>query len=200
MLRNGMMGVLLMVFSFPTLAAANVAPDELVKQTTEIIMQKIKSERELVQSDPDRLYQLVNEVVLPHFDFEKMSKWVLGKHWRRADQAQRQQFVSEFRQLLVRTYAKALLENVDQPVEYLPLRAKADAVDVTVSTEIPQDGGFPIPINYKMHLNDNGWKVYDVNIDGISLVTNYRTSFSSEIRKSGIDGLLAKLASRSSSP
>ncbi|MCF6217452.1 MAG: ABC transporter substrate-binding protein [Gammaproteobacteria bacterium] len=200
MLRNGMMGVLLMALSFPALAVANVAPDALVKQTTEIIIQKIKADRQQIQNDPERLFRLVDEVVLPHFDFEKMSKWVLGKYWRKADQAQRQQFVYEFRQLLVRTYAKALLENVDQPVDFLPLRAKADAVDVTVSTEIPQDGGFPIPINYKMHLNDDGWKVYDVNIDGISLVTNYRTSFSSEIRKNGIDGLLAKLSSRSSSP
>ncbi len=198
MLRNWVIA-LVMVLSSSQAAAEIVAPDVLVKQTTDIIMQKIQSEQALMESDPERLFSLVDEIVLPHFDFEKMSKWVLGKHWRKAEQAQRQQFVHEFRQLLVRTYAKALLGNAGQTVDYLPLRAKADAVDVTVNTEIPQEGGFPIPINYKMYQSDGEWKVYDVNIDGISLVTNYRTSFSSEIRKSGIDGLLAKLSARTSS-
>lgn len=187
---------LVMAVSSSQAAAEMIAPDVLVKQTTDIIMEKIQSEQALMESDPERLFSLVNEIVLPHFDFKKMSKWVLGKYWRKAEQAQREQFVREFRQLLVRTYAKALLENAGQTVDYLPLRAKADAVDVTVNTEIPQESGFPIPINYKMHRDGDEWKVYDVNIDGISLVTNYRTSFSSEIRKNGIDGLLAKLSSR----
>ncbi|VAW88020.1 Phospholipid ABC transporter shuttle protein MlaC [hydrothermal vent metagenome] len=190
---------LVMVVSSSQAAAEMVAPDVLVKQTTDIIMEKIQSEQVLIESNPERLFSLVDEVVLPHFDFEKMSKWVLGKYWRKAEQTQRQQFVHEFRQLLVRTYAKALMENAGQTVDYLPLRAKAGAVDVTVNTEIPQESGFPIPINYKMYQSEGEWKVYDVNIDGISLVTNYRTSFSGEIRKHGIDGLLAKLSARSNS-
>lgn len=195
MLRYWVVTLVMVVFSSQA-TAEMVAPDVLVKQTTNTLMEKIQSEQALMESNPERLFSLVDEIVLPHFDFEKMSKWVLGKYWRKAEQAQREQFVHEFRQLLVRTYAKALLENVGQTVDYLPLRVKADAVDVTVNTEIPQEGGFPIPINYKMHRDGDEWKVYDVNIDGISLVTNYRTSFSSEIRKNGIDGLLAKLSSR----
>lgn len=174
-----------------------VAPDALVKQTAQSIMSRIKAEKAQIDETPERLYQLVDEVVLPHFDFTKMSQWVLGKHWRKADAEQREQFVHEFRQLLVRTYAKALVDNVDQEIDYLPLRIKPDDTDVMVSTEIPQDGGFPIPINYSMYLKDDAWKVYDVNIDGISLVTNYRTSFSTEVRKSGINGLITKLAARS---
>jgi len=191
------MVALLMIVPFLAAAEANIGPNELVKKTAETIIQQIKLEQTQIDENPEYLFKLVDAVVLPHFDFEKMSKWVLGKHWRKADSAQREQFVDEFRQLLVRTYAKALVDNVDQPVEYLPLRAKQGASDVTVNTEIPQDGGFPIPINYSMYQTDNGWKVYDVDIDGISLVANYRTSFASEIRRSGIDGLIDKLASRS---
>ena len=178
-------------------AQATVAPDALVKQTAQTIMDRIKEEQAQIDETPERLYQLVDEVVLPHFDFTKMSQWVLGKHWRKADKAQRERFVQEFRQLLVRTYAKALVDNVDQEIDYLPLRIKPEDTDVTVSTEIPQDGGFPIPINYSMYLKEGAWKVYDVNIDGISLVTNYRTSFSTEVRSNGIDGLIDKLAARS---
>jgi len=190
------MVALLMIVPFLAAAEANIGPSELVKQTAETIIQRIKLEQPQIDENPEHLFTLVDTVVLPHFDFEKMSKWVLGKHWRKADLTQREQFVDEFRQLLVRTYAKALVDNVDQSVEYLPLRAKPGASEVTVNTEIPQDGGFPIPINYSMYQTDSGWKVYDVDIDGISLVANYRTSFASEIRRSGIDGLIAKLASR----
>ncbi len=181
-------------------AQANMGADELVKQTAESIVLRIKAEQEKIDEQPEHLFKLVDDVVLPHFDFEKMSKWVLGKYWRKADQTQREAFTIEFRHLLVRTYAKALADGVDQPIEYLPLRAKPNDTDVTVSTEILQDGGFPIPINYSMYLVDGEWKVYDVDIDGISLVTNYRTSFSSEIRRKGIDGLIEKLADRRVAP
>lgn len=199
MMQKWMIAMLMMAMPFLAGAEANMGPDELVKQTADTIIQNIKAEKPLIDENPERLFELVDEVVLPHFDFEKMSKWVLGKYWRKADSAQREQFVYEFRQLLVRTYAKALVDNVDQPVEYLPLRAKKGADEVTVNTEIPQDGGFPIPINYSMYQVDGGWKVYDVDIDGISLVANYRTSFANEIRRNGVDGLIAKLASRSES-
>ena len=189
--------LLLLVMPFLANAEAAIAPDALVKQTAQTIMERIKAEKAQIDETPERLYQLVDEVVLPHFDFAKMSQWVLGKHWRKADKVQREQFIEQFRQLLVRTYAKALVDNVDQEIDYLPLRIKPDDTDVMVGTEIPQEGGFPIPINYSMYLKDDAWKVYDVNIDGISLVTNYRTTFSTEVRRSGVDGLINKLASRS---
>ncbi len=198
MLRNWMIALMLAAIPFWANAEASItAPDVLVKETAETIMERIRVERSVIDEQPEHLYALVDEVVLPHFDFEKMSQWVLGKYWRKADTEQRERFISEFRALLVRTYAKALADNSDQQVDYLPLRAKPTDTDVTVNTEVPQEGGFPIPINYSMYLKGDAWKVYDVDIDGISLVANYRTSFAKEVRSNGIDALIEKLASRS---
>jgi phospholipid transport system substrate-binding protein len=139
---------------------------------------------------------LVDKIVLPHFDFYKMSSRVLGKYWRRASDEQKEKFTKEFRILLVRTYAKALVDNMDQTIDYMPVHAPENAEDVTVKTEIPQQGSFPLPIDYSMYLTNGEWKVYDVEIDGISLVINYRTTFANEIRQAGLDKLIAKLSSR----
>jgi phospholipid transport system substrate-binding protein len=124
-----------------------------------------------------------------------MSIWVLGKNWRKADGAQQKQFTNEFRTLLVRTYAKALLEYTDQKMRYLPLHAAEGAKRVTVKTEIEQAGGPSIPLHYSIYLNKEGaWKVYDIKVDGVSLVSNYRSSFATEVRNGGIPKLLEKLA------
>lgn len=196
MLRVLLTGVLCCWMAGAAHAADVVAPDALVKETAQKIMTKLRVERELINKDNQRLYALVDEIVLPHFDFERMSQWVLGKHWRGATPVQQQEFIGQFRILLVRTYSKALIDNVDQEVRYLPLRSETGATDVTVKTEIPQQSGFPIPIDYSMYLKNGAWKVYDVNIDGISLVANYRTSFANEIRKSGLETLIKSLADR----
>jgi phospholipid transport system substrate-binding protein len=121
---------------------------------------------------------------------------VLGKHWRKAKADQRVAFTNEFKSLLVRTYSNALLEYADQTIKYLPFRDSQDAGDVTVRSEIEQPGGFPVPINYRLYLKAGEWKVYDVYIDDISLIANYRSSFSREIRKIGIDKLIQKLADK----
>lgn len=176
--------------------AADIHPAEvLVRQTTELITTQIIQEKEAIDKDSKVLHELVNKIVLPHFDFNKMSTWVLGKYWRKANKNQKLEFTNQFRMLLVRTYANALADSADQKIDYLPIRSRKET-DVTVRTEIEQPGSFPLPINYKMYLKNSDWKVYDVNIDGISLVTNYRTSFSAEVRKSNIDGLISKLAKR----
>jgi len=183
----------LLLAASPALQAAEAA-QQLVIDTSTKVLERLKADREKLQSNSDLIYPLVEDLVLPHFDFERMSIWVLGKNWRKADEAQRQQFVKEFRTLLVRTYAKALLEYTDQKINYLPFHAEADAKRVTVRTEVNQGGGPAIPINYSMFLNRDGeWKVYDISVDGVSLVTNYRTSFASEIRSGGIDNLLNRL-------
>lgn len=168
----------------------------LVKDTTAKIKQKIKEQDDAIKKDQEVLYDLVDKIVLPHFDFKKMSSWVLGKNWRKADDAQKKKFTDQFSRLLVRTYSKALYDNIDQKIDFLPIRGKPQADEVVIRTEIPQRGAFPIPIDYKMHLKDSQWKVYDVVIDSLSLVANYRTSFSQEIKQSGIDNLIAKLADR----
>jgi len=170
--------------------AANV-----VKETTTKIFAEIKASEALIKKDPKELYRLVSATVLPHFDFDKMSNWVLGKHWRKATKDQKIQFTQQFRTLLVRTYANALAGNIDQKITYNPPRIKNEK-KVSVRTEIEQKGTFPLPINYRMHLTDNKWKVYDVIIDGISLVTNYKSSFANELRKDTIEALIKKLQQR----
>jgi phospholipid transport system substrate-binding protein len=123
-----------------------------------------------------------------------MARLVLGKYWRRANDEQKTTFEKEFRLLIVRTYATALLEYTDEVIEYPPTRLKPGDDDVTVQTVINQPGGVPIPVNYSLHLTEAGqWKVYDMVIDGISLVTNYRSSFASEIRRGSLDDLIGKL-------
>lgn len=168
----------------------------LVKNTAEKILQDLRADRELYDKDTKAVYALVDAVILPHFDFHKMSAWVLGKYWRRAKPNQKDRFANEFKVLLVRTYSKALVDNMDRTIEYQPVHAKKGADDLTVRTEIPQDGGFPLPINYSMYLKEGAWKVYDVDIDGISMVKNYRTTFGNEIRQGGIDKLIGKLKKR----
>ena len=149
-----------------------------------------------MEAHPEKLYSLINELVIPHFDFVSMSKWVLGRNWREATEGQQQKFVSEFRTLLVRTYAKALLEYSNETIQYLPVENNPDSNIVVVKTEIHQPGSKPVPINYSMHISGGEWKVVDVVVDGISLIATYRGSFASEIRKSGMDALIAKLTER----
>lgn len=189
-----MVAVALLLLSSPALQASAEA-QQLVIDTSTRVLERLRQDQENLQANPELIYPLVEDLVLPHFDFERMSIWVLGKNWRKADSQQQQQFIDAFRTLLVRTYAKALLEYTDQEIKYLPFHAEEDAKRVTVRTEIAQPGGVNIPLNYSMFLNEKGkWKVYDISVDGVSLVTNYRTSFASEIRQGGIAKLLDRLA------
>lgn len=177
----------------PALAAH--AAEQLVQETTDKVLTRLRADSDKLKADSGLIYPLVEDLVLPHFDFAKMSQWVLGKNWRTADETQREQFTNEFRTLLVRTYAKALLEYTDQSMRYLPFHAEEGARKVTVKTEIEQAGGPAIPLDYSMYLNSAGqWKVYDIKVDGVSLVLNYRSSFATEIRNGGIPKLLEKLA------
>lgn len=178
-------------------AAAAVQPaQELVQQTTDKMLSTLKAERVTIEQHPSRIYDLVNQIVLPHFDFERMSSWVLGKYWRTATPAQRQKFTEEFRTLLVRTYGKSLSAYTDNKISYLPSRPSAQDNEVKIRTEVAQPGGLPIPIDYDLYLKGDAWKVYDVTIDGVSLVTNYRTTFANQIRQGGLDKLIASLAER----
>ena len=181
-------------FAAPVMAIQ--APEDLVAKTTDEITSALRAEQDKIKASPKRLYEIVNEVVLPHFDFERMSRWALGKYWRKATEGERTQFIQEFRALLVRTYAKALNDNYDQQIDMLPVRMRKGGKEATVRTEVQQSAGFPIPIDYKMYIKGDAWKIYDVSVDAISLVANYRTSFSKEIRKSGIPKLIARLADR----
>jgi phospholipid transport system substrate-binding protein len=192
------LSVLLMMatifFAGPVMAIQ--APEDLVAKTTDQITSVLRAEQDKIKVNPKRLYEIVSEVVIPHFDFERMSRWALGKYWRKANKNERAQFIQEFRALLVRTYAKALNDNYDKKIDMLPVRMRKEGKEATVRTEVQQSAGFPIPIDYKMYIKDDAWKVYDVSVDAISLVANYRTSFSKEIRKDGLPKLIARLANR----
>ena len=189
--------VLLFAMSMPLLAAP--APEQLIRETSDRVIDEIKTNGDKYRADPGSIYDLVNDVVLPHFDFYEMTNLALGRHKDDVSDEQKPVIVEEFRQLLVRTYSSALLEYTDQALVYLPMEGEEADGRVTVRTEIEQAGGFPIPINYALKLGDDGWKVYDISVDDVSLVTNYRSSFSRAIRKDGVDGLIKTLQDRNQS-
>lgn len=192
---KALLSVLLLCYSIAA-SATSASPLELVQQTAERMLSALETNKDVIANDPTRIYALVDEIAVPHFDFERMSSWVLGKHWRTASPEQRALFTEQFRALLIRTYATAMAEYSGQKINYLPFKADPAATEVTVKTEIEQPGGPSIPINYSLFQNNGEWKVYDVIIDNTSLVANYRSSFASEIRNGGLDALIAKLAAR----
>lgn len=177
-------------------AQAIQTPEQLVRETTDKITSVLRADQDKIQADSNHLLEIVDAIVAPHFDFDRMSSWVLGKYWRTATADEKKRFAIEFRTLLVRTYSKALNDNYDKQIDMLASREKSDGKIVTVRTEIQQSAGFPIPINYKMHIKNESWKVFDVSVDGISLVANYRTSFAQEIRKDGLEKLIDRLVER----
>jgi len=190
--------LLALVSGFSTPArAADTPPDVLARSTTQEVLAILKQDKEIQSGNLNKVYQLVEAKILPNFDFNRMTQLAVGKHWPRATANQKQALVTEFRNLLVRTYSSSLTAFTNQTVEFRPLTMKPDDTDVTVHSEIRQPGGQPIPIDYSMYKTSFGWKVYDVSIDGVSLVTNYRASFASTIRQSGIDGLIKTLADKS---
>lgn len=180
----------------PQLAAAVTDPLNLVRDTSERCLSEIINRKAELTETPGKIYSLVDDIVLPSFDFERMSRLVLGKFWRQASEQEKQDFVREFRQMLVRTYGTALLQFSGQEIKYLPMRLAPDATDVTVNTEVKNPGAPPVPINYSLYLAADDWKVYDVSIDGVSLVSNYRNSFNAQIRRYTLAGLIGKLADR----
>ncbi len=193
---NKIIGLVISLFMVANLQAAEIGPEQLIKSTADQVLSEIKSNAAKYKEDPSKLYAMVDEVVLPHFDFAAMTDLALGRYKKKVDAAQKPLIANEFRILLVRTYGKALLEYNDQVIAYLPMEGSEAEGDVTVRTEIEQAGGFPIPLNYSLRKSDNGWKVYDITVDDISLVTNYRSSFARQIKKKGVDGLIEVLRTR----
>ena len=139
---------------------------------------------------------MVNELVIPRFDFISMSKWVLGKHWKTASETQRSKFITHFKALLVRTYARALLEYSGQNIKYYPAEQNPQSNLAVVRTELTSSSSAQLPILYRMHQKNEEWKVVDVAVDGVSLVTTYRGSFATQIKKNGFDALLNELSKK----
>jgi len=177
-------------------AVAEVSADDLVKQTAEDVLSTIKNDKDIQAGNQQKIFALAEEKILPNFDFDRVCRMVLGKNWKSASPEQQAVFQKEFRSLLLRTYATALGKYKNQVIEYKPMRAEPGAKNVSVKTQILQPGGQPIAVDYSLVKNDGGWKVYDIVIESVSLVTNYRSQFSNEIRTNGLDSLNKKLAEK----
>ncbi len=182
-----------------TAAAQGVAPDVQVKNITNEVLGIIKADKDIQAGHQKKLNDLVDAKVLPHFNFNRMTALAVGRNWPKATPEQQKVLTGEFRSLLVRTYSSALSTYKNQVIEFKPLRAAAGDTDVTVRTQVKQAGTEPISIDYSMEQTPSGWKVYDVVVGGVSLVTNYRETFNAEIRDGGVDGLIKSLVSKNRS-
>ncbi|HUJ01390.1 MAG TPA: ABC transporter substrate-binding protein [Usitatibacter sp.] len=180
-------------------AQAQEAPDAMVKRIADEIIAIVKSDKDLQNGSSAKVVQLAEQKVLPHFDFTRMTRLAVGRNWSQATPAQREALTKEFRTLLVRTYSTSLSQYRNQKIEVKPLAAAPGDEDVVVRTAVIQEGGPQIPIDYRMEKKPDGWKVYDVVIDGASLVTTYRSSFNDQIQRSGIDGLVKTLEEHNAS-
>jgi len=185
-------------FLMPSIVLAEVPlPQTLIKTSSDRMQKALKENKATIEKNPSFVYGLVDKILLPNFDFSKMSKLALGKNWRKASKAQRERFIGEFRLLLVRTYSIAMLEFTDGDIVFLPFRGDLAKKKVKVKMEIARPNGPTIPMALSMYLNkQKKWMVYDVKIDGISLVTNYRSTFATEIRNDGMDKLIENLSTR----
>lgn len=173
--------------------SATTDPQTVVEQTAQQVLDTLENNAERIKGDPEAVQALVAEIVLPRFDFELMSRFVLGRHWRDASDAQRDAFTQAFRDLLVRTYARALDDYSGEDLRFPPQRLPEDTDRVSVQTEIIQADGPVIPINYRLFLRNEQWKVFDVSIEGVSLVQNYRAQFDDIARADGLDALIDRV-------
>ena len=180
----------------PLSLAAFEDPQQLVRTTGDRVLAEVSARKAELEANPQLIYPLVQSTVIPHFDFRRMAQAAMGRFWRDADEAQRDQITEQFRELLVRTYATALLGYSGETIEYLPMQQQEGASKVMVPTRIASAGAPPIPINYRLQREDSKWLVYDVVIDGVSLITNYRSQFANEVRRGGVDGLISTLADK----
>ena len=188
--------IALSMLCFSISAFAIEAPDELVKRTADDVLATVKNDADIQAGHQGKIFALAEEKILPNFDFDKVSRLVLGKNWTKATPEQKTAFQTEFRTLLIRTYATALSKYKNQTIEYKPLRMAEGAATASVKTSILQPGGQPIAVDYSLEKKTDAWKVYDIVIEGVSLVTNYRGQFAQEIRQNGLDSLIKKLADK----
>lgn len=176
-------------------APAAGGADALIKQVSTEVIDAVKADKAIQSGDVSKIIALVDKKVMPHVNFQRMTAAAVGRHWRSATPEQQKRLQDEFKILIVRTYAGALTQVKDQTVQLKPFRAGPDDTDVVVRTEV-RGKGEPIQLDYRLEKSPAGWKIYDVNVLGVWLVEQYRSSFAQEIGSGGIDGLIAKLAER----
>ena len=186
-----------MALSAPVFAHADeLGPDELVRQLSEDVIDILRNDEALRSGDTSAAVRLIEEAVLPHFNLRRMTMLAVGRDWREATPEQQERLVDAFYGMLVRTYSNALTQYRDQTIEFRPLRTRPDETTVRVQTFFRQPGAQSVSVDYVLERTDEGWKIFDVVVAGVSLVTNYRGTFTQEIRAGGIDGLIRSLEAR----
>jgi phospholipid transport system substrate-binding protein len=192
---------LLLALLAPLAQAQTVAPDALVKGITDEVSATIMKDKDIQAGDTKKAADLIEAKIVPHFNFTRMARIAMARNWRSATPEQQKELASEFKTLLVRTYSTALVNYKGQRIDYKPLRAKPEDDEVTVKSEVKPSGSTqPVAIDYELEKTANGWKIYDVKVDGISLVTTYRETFATEVRERGIEGLIKSLAAKNREP
>ena len=187
--------LLALFLATPTLAA-DEAPDQLVKRVTEEVLTVVRNDKDIQNGSTQKAIALVDAKVLPNFNFNRMTALAMGRDWRKASPEQKKVLVSEFRTLLVRTYSNALTTYKNQTIDFKPFKMEPADTEVLVRTQVNQPAGKPIQIDYSLEKLDDGWKVFDVIVAGVSLVTNYRDTFAQEVRAGGVDGLIKSLQAK----
>jgi phospholipid transport system substrate-binding protein len=177
-------------------SAQEMGPDVLVKKVTEDVLTVVRQDKDIKNGSTKKAIALVEAKVIPHFNFQHMTALAMGRDWSKASPEQKARLTEEFKNLLVRTYSNSLTAYRDETLVYKPTKLQGNETDVVVRTEMHQPGNKPIQLDYALEKVGNNWKVYDVIVAGISLVTNYRDTFTQEVRASGIDGLIQLLANK----
>lgn len=188
-----------LMISLSCLARANMGdPRQLAENTTHQMMDVLLKEKGTLDRDPDRIYVLVEKILLPHFDFVGMSRFVVGKHWKAATESQREAFVLTFKNLLVRTYAGALRNYTGRKIAFLPDRGGESEGDrVLIRSEVENPGGESISVNYRLWQKGADWLVYDISVEGVSLLTNFRSQLADEVGQYGMDETIRKMKEKS---
>ena len=173
------------------------SPDGMIKKVTDDVLTIVRQDKDIQSGNTKKAIELVEAKVLPNFTFQRMTSLAMGRDWNKANPDQKKRLTEEFKTLLVRTYSNALTSYRDQTVRYKPTKMQAGDAEVVVKTEIVQPGNKPIQLDYSVEkLDGNGWKVYDVVVAGVSLVSNYRDTFNQEVRANGVDGLIQMLVNK----
>jgi phospholipid transport system substrate-binding protein len=180
--------------------AQDIAPDQLVQKITDEVLAALKSDKELAAGDKQKALRLAEEKVLPYIDFEQSTRLAVGRAWNQASPEQKKRLVAEFKSMLVRTYSNGIGAYQGQTLKVLPARGKPDPEDTTVRTQFIRPGGQPLPIDFAMRKTDKGWKVYDITVEGVSLVLTYRSEFDAVVKQEGIDGLIKRLSQKNAPP
>ena len=199
--------ILSLLFVSSTLAAPSSdfqAPDDMLKVNTIKMLRSINDNRAAIKQHPDKLKSLVEEIIMPHLDFIAASKMVMGKYWRNSNIDQKKKFILEFRTLLLRFYSSALSEYLigrdknlaEDLIRYFPIKLNDGETAITVRAEIKTDSGQPIPLRYRVHLTKKGWKIYDISVEGISMITTYKNNFATQFKTQGVDALIASLVEK----